>query len=89
MEPMNSTCGDEFAILMPETNAEAAAASARKLQALLLERMGDGKWPVNFSIGVATCKTPPDDVETLVRRADALMYQVKLAGKNTVRCELV
>lgn len=81
--------GDEFAILMPETDAEAAAASARKLQALLLERMADGKWPVNFSIGVATCNTPPDDVDTLVRRADALMYQVKLAGKNTVRCEML
>ena len=37
------------------------------------------------SVGVVTYEQPPNDVEELVARADALMYQAKAEGGDDVR----
>ncbi|MBL8795341.1 MAG: GGDEF domain-containing protein [Planctomycetia bacterium] len=79
--------GDEFAIFLPETDAEGAQALLPRLHELLLQAMIDRNWPVTFSIGVVTFDRPPASVDTVIQRADALMYQVKRAGKNQVRYE--
>ena len=36
------------------------------------------------SVGSLTCLDPRPDVDELVRKADELMYQSKLKGKNQV-----
>jgi len=79
--------GDEFAVLMPETNSSAALAIATKLRQELLDAMGEGGWPVTFSIGVATFVQPPPSTEEVIRRADDLMYSGKQSGKDQIRCE--
>lgn len=76
--------GDEFAVLLPETDADAARAAIDAVRSELLERMGDHGWPVTFSIGVVTSASGQVDVETFIREADELMYQVKREGKNRV-----
>ena len=81
--------GDEFVILLPETGNGAAGAFATKLQKELLSVMALHKWPVTFSIGVATFVVPPENVEALLKRADVLMYEVKQSGKNRVKCETI
>ena len=76
--------GDEFAVLLPETAADAARVAIPKLQAALLGEMQRGGWPVTFSFGVVTCRgvhCPPDE---LIAAADRLMYQVKRRGKNGI-----
>ncbi len=79
--------GDEFALLLPETGPEAAQAFATTLRQRLLEAMQLRGWPATFSIGVAAWRTPPDNVGHLVSRADALMYEVKQSGKDSIRAE--
>lgn len=76
--------GDEFAILLPETDAEAARFAIDAARAELLERMGDFGWPVTFSVGVVTSPDGRGDVESIIRQADELMYEVKREGKNRV-----
>jgi len=78
--------GDEFAVLLPETGAAAGEAAVLKLQALLRHALERHGWSVTASIGVVSFETPPPDVEALVHAADALMYEVKAAGKNALRC---
>lgn len=77
--------GDEFVVLLVRTDDGAAVPVARKLQKKLLAAMDAEGWPVTFSIGLATCRSAPNDVEAALRAADALMYQVKHGGKNDIR----
>lgn len=77
--------GDEFAILLSETDYKAADEVILKLRDLLQETMRHREWPVTFSIGAITFRTPPRDVDEMIRMADALMYSVKHDGKNRIR----
>ncbi len=77
--------GDEFALLLPETGFDAAAIVVQKVQQSLLSAMGRKAWPVTFSIGVVTFRTPPDSVDGMLRVADAFMYSVKHSGKNRIK----
>ena len=80
--------GDEFAVLLPETSQQAAAIFAAELRTRLIDVMEKHRWPVTFSIGVATFNTTPESLDQLIKKADALMYAVKQAGKNAIRQEV-
>jgi PleD family two-component response regulator len=43
---------------------------------------------VSFSIGAITFVKLPDSVEVALERADRLMYEVKLSGKNGLQHQL-
>jgi len=77
--------GDEFALLMPETGYDAASVVIQKVHQSLQAAMGRKQWPVTFSIGVVTFRTPPDSVDGMIRVADAFMYSVKHSGKNRIK----
>lgn len=82
--------GDEFAIILPETNNQEAIAFARRLQKDFSRREFGGQvsglpLPVTISIGVATF---PDDghfTEELIEMADKALYRAKRAGRNCVK----
>lgn len=76
--------GDEFCILLPDTNEKSARDVLRHLQNLLLMEMQTNRWPVTFSIGAVTYTIPPDSVDVILKAADARMYQVKQTGKNSM-----
>jgi len=76
--------GDEFAILLPDTDAAAAQEVFRRLRHELAELGRRNGWPLSLSIGAIVCRPAECDVDELLRRADALMYRVKSAGKNDV-----
>lgn len=78
--------GDEFALFLPETGALSAKEAVSKVRTVLLEEMRGNDLPVTFSIGVATFVTPPDSVDEMLSKADALMYSVKNGSKDTVKC---
>jgi GGDEF domain-containing protein len=46
--------------------------------------MGDGKWPVTFSIGVASYRVAPTDLDSVLAMADSLMYEVKNANRDGI-----
>ena len=77
--------GDEFVLLLPETGYTAAAVVMQKVHLSLLSAMEQKAWPVTFSIGVVTFRTPPDSVDGMLKVADAFMYSVKHAGKNGIK----
>ncbi len=80
---------DEFALLLPETQSEAAQIVVRRLQGHLLDAVQKNEWPVSFSFGVATFIRPPDSVQEMIAKADGLMQAAKVSGGNTVRHEVV
>ncbi len=79
--------GDEFIVLMPETDHTRAVPAVQKLRALLLGAVQERGWPVTFSIGVMTFRTPPASVEVMVQKVDGLMYAVKNGSKDAINFE--
>lgn len=80
--------GDEFALLLPESDPEAAENVINKAMNNLEKVMKDD-WPVTFSIGMVTYIKLPATVDELLKKADDLMYLVKMAGKGAIRHEVV
>lgn len=77
--------GDEFAVLLPETDEKQARFVIEKLQKNLLTEMEKQSWAVTFSIGVITYIDAPETVDKAIKLADELMYDVKNSGKNSVK----
>ena len=81
--------GDEFALLLPETQSEASRIVVSRLQKYLLDIVEKNEWPVSFSVGAATFLRPPETGEELLRKAGALVAAAKESGKNSVKHEIV
>jgi diguanylate cyclase (GGDEF)-like protein len=83
--------GDEFVILMPETNSDDALAQCAKLHRALMDtefQMKSGKnLFVSASMGVATAPNDATTVHALIGTADMRMYAVKVRGRGAVRGE--
>jgi diguanylate cyclase (GGDEF)-like protein len=75
--------GDEFAVLMPETEGQVAAAAAERLNDSLRKAF-DGSAVVTASVGVVSFLDSEATADDLIRRADQAMYDAKRAGKNRV-----
>jgi diguanylate cyclase (GGDEF)-like protein len=76
--------GDEYVILLPETDQEAAQKAVPKIQKALLDEMRRNNWPVTFSIGVLTYLEAKITTDELIKRVDSLMYSVKKNSKNAI-----
>ena len=80
--------GEEFAVLLPETNGEKAKEVAERLrvaishESLILEK----GVPLQFtvSMGVATIVDHATNLDTLLARADKALYNAKTTGRNKV-----
>jgi len=81
--------GEEFVVVMPETNLAGAAVVAERLRAAVAGepfslQAGGGRLPVTVSIGVAVTGETPETLESLLKRADDALYIAKNAGRNRV-----
>ncbi len=81
--------GDEFAIIMPETGADAALPLVTRIREAFPRVARAGEITATCSIGLASFAHTPDSVEELLAAADALMYEAKAAGRNRVRHALL
>jgi diguanylate cyclase (GGDEF)-like protein len=88
VDAMSRLGGDEFAVMLPETGHEGAVVVMGRLHNLLADTVKQNGWPATFSIGVVTYKTPPDDIDAMVTRAERLMSQAKAAGKDMIRYDV-
>ena len=81
--------GDEFVVLMPATNAEAALAQSIEMHHKLMQtlfRMKNGlELAVSASVGVATAPADGATEHAVIGAADARMYEVKSSGRGQVR----
>jgi diguanylate cyclase (GGDEF)-like protein len=80
--------GEEFSVLLANTDAAAATALADKFRQAVAESLIPWQTEslrVTVSIGVASDSY---DLESLLHRADMAMYQAKANGRNTTVCQL-
>lgn len=75
--------GEEFVIVMPQTDLAGAAISAERLRLKIAKNCSNFA-PVTVSMGIAVV-TDDDDAEGLMTRADEALYQAKNDGRNCVR----
>lgn len=81
--------GDEFMLVMPHTDADAAQQAVQRLREQVRKAhiaMPQGCPPLGLSIGVATRAREDTSVQALVTRADAAMYGGK-RGRSGISAE--
>ncbi len=79
--------GEEFAILLPQTDFIAARAVAERLRQTIAEQSvatGQESFHFTVSIGVASLDAHTMDLHDLLRHADDALYQAKQHGRNRV-----
>jgi diguanylate cyclase (GGDEF)-like protein len=82
--------GEEFAILLPETDADGAFVAAEKVREAIAthdfpDADGNSDQRLTVSIGLSTFPEPAADREALLRQADDALYVAKRSGRNRVR----
>jgi diguanylate cyclase len=70
--------GDEFIVIMPQTDLEGACMLGERLRTKIYAKLS-----VTVSGGVSSA-IKDDDQESLLKRADAALYQAKTSGRNGV-----
>ncbi|WP_449245880.1 sensor domain-containing diguanylate cyclase [Desulfarculus baarsii] len=76
--------GEEFAVLLPDMSAEQAAAVGQRIRQTFACQSfltAHGAVSCGVSLGLA-CLGQGEDAASLLRRADAALYQAKRQGKN-------
>jgi len=81
--------GEEFVVVMPETDLANAAAVAERLRVAVAKepftvRATGEKLAVTVSIGVAAAIASGDHRDGLLKRTDEALYSAKKAGRNRV-----
>jgi diguanylate cyclase (GGDEF)-like protein len=84
--------GDEFIIMLPHTSAQQSLPVAERIRvkaaAVCLDALRDDKesFAATISIGIAETRYEPMDenIERVIQRADAAMYEAKQSGRNRI-----
>ena len=80
--------GEEFVVIMPETEMERAQQVAERLRAMIAAEPFKINTTtlasVTASVGVATLEGPEETPETIFKRADNALYAAKREGRNRV-----
>ncbi len=81
--------GEEFVIVMPETDIAVATVVAERLRRRIANESfaiddGNGSLDVTISIGIAEMNAPSDSAAAILKRADQALYRAKRDGRNRV-----
>jgi two-component system, cell cycle response regulator len=81
--------GEEFVVIMPETDMAVAAMVAERLRRRIAAdsfaiQQGTRTVPVTISIGIAALRGKDDNAAALLKRADQALYRAKRDGRNRV-----
>ncbi len=79
--------GEEFAVILPSTDAEAGMLVAERIREGMAGHAftaGDKQIMITVSIGIASCPAHARTIRDLVIEADKALYQAKRFGKNRV-----
>ncbi|NBO19940.1 MAG: diguanylate cyclase [Proteobacteria bacterium] len=86
--------GEEFVILMPETDPQSAYNAANRIREIVentpfkINETGD-TIARTISIGVASLYPDGDSAESLLKRADEALYEAKHGGRNMVKVSAI
>jgi two-component system, cell cycle response regulator len=81
--------GEEFVIVMPETDMGVATMVAERLRRRIASepfaiQQGASSLEVTISIGIAALNAPGDNAAAMLKRADQALYRAKRDGRNRV-----
>ncbi|PWB70198.1 MAG: hypothetical protein C3F07_17505 [Anaerolineales bacterium] len=78
--------GEEFVLLLPETNMQQAYKSLQRLQAALRREFDSDEEPKHLtaSFGLATLSDPHDTLDMLIQKADKALYMAKDNGRDQI-----
>jgi len=79
--------GEEFAIILPETNRESAVFVAEKIRKVIAEQRYIANEQVTISLGVESYNGNYD-FNTFYKAVDTLLYRSKAGGKNCVNSSI-
>lgn len=80
--------GDEFVVLLPETDFEHAGPILERIREELADNKEFSRSGVTASIGAITYSSAPQLVDDMIAGADEMMYRVKGGSKNRVHIEV-
>jgi diguanylate cyclase (GGDEF)-like protein len=83
--------GEEFAILMPNTDKDAAYQIADRLRKNIAKHkmsLHGETVQITVSIGLSTLTEEDTNIHTVLKRADSALYQAKENGRNQVQMSL-
>ena len=81
--------GEEFALILPETDLSEACIAAERLRSTVAARpvpARSGDIAITVSIGAAQATAEMIDPAQLFKRADEALYAAKRGGRNQVAC---
>ncbi|HEX7292671.1 MAG TPA: HD-GYP domain-containing protein [Conexibacter sp.] len=74
--------GEEFAVILPGSDAQAAFGVAERLRCHLRDAFADASVPITISFGIASHPAHAETAASLVRIADEALYAAKESGRN-------
>jgi diguanylate cyclase (GGDEF)-like protein/putative nucleotidyltransferase with HDIG domain len=74
--------GEEFALILPNTNQTEALNLAERLRGALLEEFAGHAVPITISFGIATFRDHAETAASLLHAADDALYEAKESGRN-------
>jgi eukaryotic-like serine/threonine-protein kinase len=74
--------GDEFAILMPNTDAAECESFCKQLSLEISKQMEDASLALSTDIGYATFEKPPVSISEVFDKAENAMHRAKASGKS-------
>ena len=81
--------GDEFSLILPDTNSEGALICAERLLKVTAEELNNlpginAPLPITVSIGISTFPTNAKNRKALIHNSDQALYEAKKKGKNQI-----
>jgi diguanylate cyclase (GGDEF)-like protein/putative nucleotidyltransferase with HDIG domain len=76
--------GEEFAVVLPGCDEEAALAAGERVRAAVASAFADFPWPVTTSVGIAVSGPAAADASQLLRAATRAVFGAKRLGRD--RC---
>ncbi len=81
--------GNEFALLLPQTNDVQAQKAFERLQPHMQTALSGGATDLEYIIGVTTFLGMPDTVEDLTEKTDEFLKRMKGTGKNRLEYQVI